>query len=248
MEHVTQRLDILGVPVDNVTMQDALNKVDEYVRGDECKTIIAVNPEKIIKAQKSDFLFNSLKNAGLLIPDGIGVVLAARIFRLAKMERVAGSELMPAICKDSVSKGYKLYLYGAAPKVCVSAVTELRRRHPGIQITGYSDGYVKDQDMNNLIDDINQSQAQILFIALGSPGQELWMNKHMESLSHVRVCQGVGGTFDVLAGNVKRAPKLFLRLNLEWLYRLLTNPKRLIRQTALPKFIIQVFRKKLLIG
>lgn len=240
-----KRIDVLGVPVDAVNMQEALVAVEVMLGGDRAETVIAVNPEKIIKAQTDPALLGRLRSAGLLIPDGIGVVAAARILGLARMERVPGSELMPAICEMAALKGYKVFLFGANPETNLRAVDVLRERYPGIQIAGHQDGYVKDQDMPQLIERINASQAEILFIALGSPKQELWMDKYSPLLK-VKVCQGVGGTFDVIAGHVKRAPLVFRKMHLEWFYRLASQPKRILRQTALPKFVSQVLRKKLL--
>jgi N-acetylglucosaminyldiphosphoundecaprenol N-acetyl-beta-D-mannosaminyltransferase len=134
-----------------------------------------------------------------------------------------------------------VYLFGAQESVNEIAAKELVRRFPGLTIAGRHHGYVDEQDMPDLIEAINRSGAAILFVALGSPRQELWMAQYRQQL-HVGVCQGVGGTLDVLAGHVRRAPGLFIRLNLEWLYRLASNPRRLLRQTALPRFAGQVVR------
>ena len=239
------RIEILGVPVHSVNMQQAVDVVDGFVNGDKPQSVIAVNPEKVIKAQQDPYLAKRLESAGLLIPDGIGVVLAARILGLAKFQRVAGAELMPEICKLAASKGYRIFLYGASPEVNQKACDMLEVRYPGVQIVGNHDGYVKDIEMSSLIDEINESRAQILFIALGSPKQELWMEQYLPLLN-IKVCQGVGGTFDVITGNVKRAPYLFRLIYLEWFYRLISQPGRIFRQTALPKFVYQVFKRKLL--
>lgn len=239
-----KRIEVLGVPVDCVNMSQSLERVDYMMAGDKAEAVIAVNPEKVIKAQGDPVLLARLHQAGLLIPDGIGLVVAARMLGLGRMERVPGSELMPAICELAARKGYPVFLYGAATDVNRKARKVLAERYPGIQIAGGRDGYVKEEEMPNLIDEINASGAQILFIALGSPRQELWMEKYLPQLN-VKVCQGVGGTFDVIAGKVKRAPLIFRKMQLEWFYRLTSQPKRLLRQTALPKFVLQVLRKRL---
>jgi N-acetylglucosaminyldiphosphoundecaprenol N-acetyl-beta-D-mannosaminyltransferase len=232
-----KRIEILGVPVDCVTMAGAVAEAEALIlRGDRPAAVLAVNPEKVIKAQDDPVLLNTLRGAGLLIPDGIGVVLAAKLLRLGTMERVPGSELMPALCELAARKGYRVFVFGASREVNEKAVAEIERRYPGIQIAGRQHGYIKDEDMAGLVSAINGSQAQILFVALGSPRQELWMGEHLPRLEAVRVCQGVG----VLAGHVKRAPAFFRRVHLEWLYRLLSQPRRLLRQTALPKFAWQV--------
>jgi N-acetylglucosaminyldiphosphoundecaprenol N-acetyl-beta-D-mannosaminyltransferase len=238
-----KRIEILDVPVDCVDMQDALEFIDKLIqKNNKASSIIAINPEKIMAAQKSSLLLHQLHNASLLIPDGIGVVFAAQLLGLGKLFRVPGSDLMPEICKRSVEKGYKIFLYGSSAKVNAKVMKSLRKRYTGINIVGNQHGYLNEDEHNELIEQINRSKAEILFIALGSPRQEIWMKQNLAKLTTVKVCQGVGGTFDVLAGSVKRAPKLFLYLNLEWLYRLITNPSRLMRQKALPVFSIMVMK------
>ncbi|WP_404356675.1 WecB/TagA/CpsF family glycosyltransferase [Methylotuvimicrobium sp. KM1] len=237
---MVDRVEVLGVPVDCVDMQGALDAVDVMINSGKPNTIIALNPEKVIKAQSDSKLLGWLRNASLIIPDGIGVVVAARKLNQVNISRVPGSELMPKICERSVSKGYKLFLYGASQETIQKAVDRLTERYPGIQIVGFQNGYLPEEQMPDLINLINQSQAQILFVALGSPRQELWMDNYLGKLHNIRVCQGVGGTFDVIAGTVKRAPKFFIDIHCEWLYRLLSQPSRLIRQTALPIFAFKV--------
>lgn len=242
---MTRRIRVLGIPVDCVNMQSAVDAVDGMTSGDTAQMVLAVNPEKIIKAQQHADLRSALEGAGLLIPDGIGVVLAARLLGLGRMSQVPGSELMPALCDLAMRKGYGVFLYGASAEVNAKAAETLVQRYPGIRIAGREHGFVAAESMQSLIEKINNSGAQLLFVALGSPHQELWMNKYRGQL-RVKVCQGVGGTFDVIAGRVQRAPYLFRKMHLEWGYRLMTQPKRLLRQTALPKFVFQVLRAKLL--
>jgi N-acetylglucosaminyldiphosphoundecaprenol N-acetyl-beta-D-mannosaminyltransferase len=234
-----KRIELLGVPLDCVDITQALSAVEEMIQDDRPGTVIAVNPEKVIKARKSPVLLDPLREARLLIPDGIGVVMAARLLRLGKMKRVPGSELMPAICEQAARKGYRIFLFGGDPGVNRDTMIVLRRRFPGIQIAGGQHGYLKEEEMPGLIDRINASGAEVLFVALGSPKQELWMKQYIPRLN-IKVCQGVGGTFDVLAGRVKRAPAVFRKIHLEWLYRLLSEPRRLVRQTALPRFAVRV--------
>jgi len=234
-----KRIQVLGAPIDCVDMQQALDVVDFMIKGNKPQTVIAINPEKVIKAQSNPKLLEWMNKAGLLIPDGIGVVVAVRLLTGDNISRVPGAELMPAICEQSLTKGYKLFLLGATRDVNNAAVNTLRRRYPGIDIVGNQDGYFGDDEMPALIEKINNSNADVLFVALGSPRQELWMEQYLP-LTNIKVCQGVGGTFDVLAGNVKRAPFLFRKMHLEWFYRLITQPKRLFRQTALPKFAFQL--------
>jgi len=240
------RIDLLGVPVDCVDMAGAVEFLTAHVAGGTgCATVFAVNPEKVMKARQDPALRALLASATLLIPDGIGVVLAARWLGLGRFGRVPGSELMPNLCARAAEHGHAVFLFGARPDVNDEAAAVLLRRYPGLRIAGRQHGYVDDADMPELIRRINESGADILFVALGSPRQEAWMHRHAPAL-RVKVAQGVGGTFDVVAGRVNRAPPLFLKLNLEWLYRLLREPRRIWRQRALAGFAWCVAKRKML--
>jgi len=241
------RLSILGVPVDAVSMEDAVDIAEAWIlNGTEAKMILAVNPEKVIAAQLDDSILSSLRAAALLIPDGIGVCWAARILGMGKVRRVPGSELMPALCERAARESYRVFVFGAKPSSCETAVANLCKQYPNLCIAGYQHGYIKDDENEQLLRRINSSGAQLLFVGLGSPKQELWLRRNMPRLQTVRVCQGVGGTLDVLAGTVRRAPLFFRRLYLEWFYRLMSQPHRLLRQRALPRFAWQVMRAMLL--
>ena len=236
-----KRYPILNIWVDEVGFQGALDKIVEFVeQGGRPHTIFATNPEKNFSVPKNQLLYKSFKEADLLIPDGVGMVLAARIIYGAKFERVPGCEFMQAACGLAADRGYKVFIYGAKEEVNQEAVRILRERHPAIEIVGNVDGYWPADKMDELIDQMNSSEAQILFLALGSPKQEEWFAKYKNKLKSVRVCQGIGGTLDVIAGNVKRAPEFFCNLGLEWFYRLLAEPKRIKRQIVLPVFGVQV--------
>ncbi len=239
------RLWILGVPVDCLTQTRALEWVDSALSTPGHKRIMAVNPEKVIAARKDSKLLNFLEESHLLIPDGIGVVMAARILGLARMERVAGADLMPQICERAMRGNYKVFIFGAKPAVNLESVEILKKRFPGLHIVGSAHGYLEEKDMDNLVERINASAADILFIALGSPRQEKWLEQYGNRLD-VRVSQGIGGTLDTIVGTVKRAPKIFQKLHLEWFYRLITNPKRARRQAALPAFIKLVIKDRLM--
>ena len=243
MVNKPRRIEILGVPVDCVDMAGAVRYAESLLDAQRVHTVLAVNPEKVMRAPEDPMLLRELQAADLLIPDGIGVVLAARLLGLGRLGRVPGAELMPEICARAAATRHSVYLFGAHESVNELAARELLRRFPGLMIAGRHHGYVSDQDMPGVVEDINSSKASILFVALGSPRQELWMGEFRDKLN-VAVCQGVGGTFDVIAGRVRRAPDVFIRLNLEWLYRLLSNPRRLLRQTALPRFAARVLMEK----
>jgi len=238
-----KRVEVLGVPVDCVTMEQAIAWTETLMAARTPQTVVAVNPEKVMKAGQDEQLLQHLRGAGLLIPDGIGVVLAVRLFQQGVLQRVPGSELMPNLCQLAATKGYKVFLFGASPEVVPRTAEVLQQRFPGLKIVGAQHGYVKDDEMPAVISAINVAQPDFLFIALGSPKQELWMARYLPELK-VKVCQGVGGTFDVIAGKVKRAPVVFRAVHLEWLYRLLLQPSRIFRQTALPLFAYHVLKSR----
>ena len=239
------RLEVLGTPVNNVTMHSALDHARHMLERPGAKLVLATNPEKVIAARRSPPLLRALRGADLVIPDGIGVVLAARLRGARGIARVPGSEMMPALCGLAASEGHPVFLYGARQAVVSKAAALLQQQYPGLIVAGTQHGYVDDSDMPALIDSINASGARILFVGLGSPRQELWMIAHRHLLEHVRLIQGVGGTFDAICGHPPRAPALWRRLNLEWLYRLLSQPARIHRQRALPLFAARVLQEVL---
>ncbi|GEJ57626.1 WecB/TagA/CpsF family glycosyltransferase [Anaeromyxobacter diazotrophicus] len=236
---VPQRLEILGVPVDAVDMARAVAFADEAVRAESRpQSILAVNPEKVMSLAKDPWLAEFFRGGRLLIPDGIGVVWAAKL-QHASLARVPGADLMQELCALAARRGYAIYLYGAKEEVSAAAAAHLQARHPSLRIAGRSNGYVPAERMGELVDAINRSGARILFVALGSPRQERWIAEHASRLQ-VSVIQGIGGTLDTLSGHVKRAPEAWQRMNLEWLYRLLSDPRRIRRQAALPVFAWRV--------
>ena len=174
-----KRVEVLGVPVDCVTMEQAIVWTEAMLVGPTPQTVVAVNPEKVMKAGQDPQLLQYLQSAGLLIPDGIGVVLAVRLFKQGLLQRVPGSELMPNLCELAAVKGYKVFLFGASPEVIPRTAEVLQQRFRGLNIVGVQHGYVKDDDMPAVISAINTAQPDFLFIALGSPKQELWMARYL---------------------------------------------------------------------
>ena len=241
-----ERCLVLNTPVDCVDMTQAREFVRSAVKErTEPGFILAVNPEKVFVLRQDAFLKDFFDHAALLIPDGIGMVKALKILYGKKVSRCPGADLMQNICKDAPGCGYRIFIYGSSEEVNRRACSILRERHPGIQIVGRANGFVKPEEMDELVAAINRSQADILFIAMGSPRQEKWMSEYASRLTTVKICQGIGGTLDTIAGTVKRAPMFWQRLGLEWFYRLLCQPSRFARQLRCFKFAIEVYRQKL---
>jgi N-acetylglucosaminyldiphosphoundecaprenol N-acetyl-beta-D-mannosaminyltransferase len=232
---------ILGVKVCRDSYDQLAQKILNDIEQKNKSLIVAVNPEKIMKAQEDEALLRLLNEAAYQIPDGIGVILASRLNKGEIKERVTGIDMMLKLCELAQNHQKKIFLYGAKPGVAAAAKEKLEERFPGIQIAGTENGYETDQE--KIISSINDSKADILFVAMGSPRQENWINSHMDELAP-SIYQGVGGSFDVICGNIKRAPIAFQKAGLEWFYRLLLEPSRWKRQLILPKFLITTLKAK----
>ncbi|KGX93911.1 acetylmannosaminyltransferase [Pontibacillus halophilus JSM 076056 = DSM 19796] len=232
--------NFLGVDVSSYSYDELVRNLSNDIKTNQQSFIVAINPEKILKAQEDPNLMNLLNEATYQIPDGVGAVLASRLKGGKIKERVTGIDMFLALCEQAEIEGNSIFLYGAKPGVADMASENLVKRFPSLKISGVLDGYEKDQD--RIVRTINEAKPDILFVALGSPAQEYWIVENMKNLD-VNVFQGVGGSFDVISGRVKRAPKLFRKLGLEWFYRLIREPWRIKRQMKLPLFLLKVLRK-----
>lgn len=228
----------LGVNVSTLTYDEVITDVKVRMATGEKSTIIAVNPEKFIAAGKDEKVKELINSSTYQIPDGIGVIIASKLKGGNITSRVTGIDMMERLLKFAVDANHPIYMYGAKEEVVTKAKQNIEAKFPGLKVAGYANGYEK--DMKALVKKINDSKAEILFVALGSPRQELWIRDNMSKLTNVMVFQGVGGSFDVFAGHVKRAPKFFRQAGLEWFYRLATDPKRFKRQLALPRFLLKI--------
>jgi N-acetylglucosaminyldiphosphoundecaprenol N-acetyl-beta-D-mannosaminyltransferase len=234
------QLNVLGLPVHLVTMSSVLLFIDDRVRSLSSPAyIVCANPEKVSQIRSVDWLRQLFEAADLVIPDGIGIVIAARLLYGRKLTRVAGADLMQAICAVAPAHNYRIFIYGSSETTNRQAVEVLRQRHPGIDIVGVQHGYFPVEKMDDLISRINNASPDILFVGLGSPRQEMWIQHHLPKL-RVKVIQGIGGTLDVVAGRVKRAPPWLQAAGMEWLYRLLCQPSRIWRQLQLVSFVWEV--------
>jgi N-acetylglucosaminyldiphosphoundecaprenol N-acetyl-beta-D-mannosaminyltransferase len=242
---VKDRLRILDIWVDPVTREGAIRWVAEVLRnGKKPHSIFASNPEKNFSVPKDRNLYKVFEGSDLLLPDGVGMVIAARILYGAKIERIPGADFMEDICHLASQEGHKIFIYGAVEEVNRQSSEILQIKFPGLVIAGRANGYLGEDQMPDLIKQINNSRAEVLFLALGSPKQENWYGTYGKALEYIKIVQGIGGTLDTITGRVKRAPEVWRRHSAEWLYRLLKEPKRLGRQTVLPIFFIKVLFTK----
>lgn len=231
----------MGVDVTTLNEQQLMKQIKDDIQQNQKVRIVAVNPEKIMMAAQDPNLLQLLNESTYQIPDGIGVSIASKLSGGKVRGRVTGIGMMENLLKMANDNKWKIFMYGAKPETVQQAALNIKERFPQLIIAGTLDGYVKDTEQ--IITTINKVEPHILFVALGSPKQELFIKNHMEQL-HVNVFQGVGGSFDVFSGHVKRAPELFQKTGTEWLYRLLKQPSRIKRQLALPMFLVKVSRNR----
>ena len=242
-----ERIRVLNSSVDVLSFQTALDAACALAKDHTTTSyIVAVNPEKVMIAQRDSFIAEFLERADLLIPDGIGVVVAAKWLLNRTLERVPGADLAEALFRVSGERELNLFLFGASENVNAETERVMRARYPDVRIVGRQNGYLPESDYDTLVARINASNADALLLALGSPKQERWTATYGARLD-VGVCMGVGGAFDTFAGAVKRAPVVWQTMRLEWLYRLVRQPKRFWRQRRIFIFAARVLMKKLIL-
>lgn len=238
-----ETVEILGVRIDKLTADYALKKAERYVRTPGVSVIYTPNPEIIMAAHQDPAFRDILNSADMCTPDGIGVVYASRMLRNPVPERVAGFDLACGLLDSIRHTGEKVFLLGSKPGIAETAEARLREQYPGLVIAGTQDGYFKPQESDAIVEKINASGAELLFVCLGAPKQEQWIYQNRDKL-RVNLCMGLGGALDVFAGAAKRAPDFFIKCNLEWLYRFCKQPSRLGRFAALPRFILTVKKEQ----
>ena len=240
---LNDKVKILGVGVNAVTMQEALDRIEKFFEEKKPKIIATANAEMLMRATYDEELKKILNDAELVVPDGAGTVWAAHHLGYQMPERVAGYDLAQELMKRAPEKNRRIYFFGSAPNVAEKAKLKAEELYPGIKIVGTRNGFFSADDESKIISEIKSAQPDLLFAALGVPKQEKFLAKYKDELN-VPVSIGVGGTFDVMAGGMKRAPKWMQRAKLEWLFRAILQPKRAGRLIALPKFVLKVHSSK----
>lgn len=245
---VTERdtASVLGVAVDRLSMRGAISRVGSLImregreqQGYETAHVVTANSEIIMMAKEQSDFAEILARAALVVPDGIGVVWAARLLGDRLPERVAGIDLMDEVLAVCANRGWRPFFLGAAPGVAEEAVSALKQRFPGLQIAGVHHGYFDATEEAAVLEMITLASPDLLLVAMGAPRQEYWIARHRAEL-RVPVAVGVGGSLDVWAGRSSRAPGWMREIGLEWAYRLMRQPRRLLRMTALPRFAMTV--------
>jgi len=237
------KVEILGLPVDRLNMGQTLSLLEEFVSSKVPHLVVTADAAGIVQAQ-SDAEWNSIfRGADLATPDSIGVIWAAKKRGRPIAERVSGVDLVERICALSADKGYRIYFLGAEPGVAELAAEKMRLKYPGCNIVGVRHGYFPSESDEIVAQEVAGARPDFLFVAMGIPRQEKFIRATQEIIQ-APVAMGVGGSFDVFSGKAKRAPKLFQSLHLEWLWRLLLNPKKIAKAKNLPTFVWMVLRSK----
>ena len=238
-----KQVEILGVNVNSLTMAQAVEAVQQVIAERKVALVATANAEMLMRSTQDEELKDILNQADLVVPDGAGTVWAAGHLGEPMPERVAGFDLAQELMREAPARGDRIYFFGSAPGVADKAKAKAEELYPGIQVVGTRNGFFTEADEPGIIAEIKAARPDILLAALGVPKQEKWLKKHMQELQ-VPVSIGVGGTLDVMAGVMERAPLWMQKAKLEWLFRGLKQPSRAGRLLALPKFVLKVVASK----
>ena len=238
-----KQVEILGVNVNSLTMAQAVEAVQQFIAEKKVALVATANAEMLMRATQDEELKDILNQADLVVPDGAGTVWAAGHLGEPMPERVAGFDLAQELMAAAPARGDRIYFFGSAPGVAEKAKRKAEELYPGIQVVGVRNGFFSEADEPQIIAEIKAARPDILLVALGVPKQEKWLKRHLQELQ-VPVSIGVGGTLDVMAGVMQRAPLWMQKAKLEWLFRGLKQPSRAGRLLALPKFVLKVVASK----
>lgn len=233
------RIQILGVPVDAVTEREALDWAARAVVNGRPHQVATVNPEFVMRARRDPAFAAVLNNADLCLPDGAGLLWAARHARQPLPARVAGVDFVRALAREGAGRGWRFFFLGAAPGVAAAAAQALRTENPGLLVAGTYAGSPDPSEDAATLPVVRQSLADVLLVAYGAPAQDLWIARNLAA-SGARLGIGVGGAFDFITGRARRAPRWMQDRGLEWLHRLTRQPWRWRRMLALPHFALRV--------
>jgi N-acetylglucosaminyldiphosphoundecaprenol N-acetyl-beta-D-mannosaminyltransferase len=236
-------VSIYGVAVSKMNLLETTVWLTEAIAKRQPTQVITANPIMLMTAIEQPKYMAMMKRAELIVPDGAGLVWAAKYAGDPVAEKVAGIDLLHQLCSVGEQQGWRIFLLGAAPETVQAAADKLMALYPQLQLVGVRDGFFKPEQDDEIIRQIRQADPDILFVGRSADKQEPWIDSYKEQLK-VPVMMGIGGSFDVLSGKLKRAPRIFIRLRLEWFYRLLQEPWRYKRMLLLPKFVAKVVRDK----
>ena len=235
------RTAFMGVPVDAITMEQTIAQIHQSIEAGAHIQHMAINSALILRMIEDSEMMDTLEQCEIINADGIGIIWASRLLGNRLPERVTGIDLMESLIELCAQHGYKPYFLGAQEEVVLKTVEHYRQKYPTLKIAGWRNGYFKDDEEQKIAEDIRDSGADMLFVAITSPKKELFLG-HWRSTMNVRFCMGVGGSFDVISGKFKRAPIWVQKMGLEWAYRWKQEPRRMLRRNVvdMPKFVAMV--------
>ena len=236
------RIDVLGTEFDNITKEEAVEKAYDLMLERNGAYVVTPNPEIVMICREDEEAAKAVDEAGLVIADGIGVIYGAKILGTPLKARIPGIDFTSALFEKMAANGRSVYLFGSRPSVAEKAAENLKEKYPGLVVCGTHDGFFTDDA--NIVKNINEAAPDLLLVCLGAPKQEKWMLSR-SGIINAGLMIGAGGSLDVFAGVVERAPEKWQKLGLEWLYRLLKEPKRIGRMMKLPKFLLVCIAKKI---
>ena len=243
-----KKIKIRGLAFDNVTMEEALSLAAQALEQNRQISVFTPNAEIAQLAVENREIRDLLSRADILLPDGAGILLASEIAKTPLTQKVAGVDFGENILELASRKEYPVFFLGGKPGIAALAAEKQREKLTALNVVGTRNGYFEKSGAENdaVLRAINESGAKILFVCFGAPAQENWIDKNKAKLPNVLLLMGLGGSLDVYAGTVKRAPTFFIRARLEWLYRLLQEPKRFVRMMKIPRYIAGAYKERLL--
>ncbi|TSA25919.1 glycosyltransferase [bacterium] len=238
------RINLLGCPIDNFTMHETLDIIENIIEKREITQHVVINTAKLVYMQKNKLLKQSILDSKIINPDGQAIVWASKVLGNSLPERVAGFDLMNNLVDLSVRKGYKIFFFGATEDVICRIVRVYKQKYQNLRIVGYRNGYYIEEKEFDIVNQIKQCEPDILFVAISSPMKEIFLNKYKYFMK-IPFIMGVGGSFDIVAGKTKRAPKWIQNIGFEWLFRLIQEPKRMWKRYLITNtiFIWLVFKE-----
>jgi N-acetylglucosaminyldiphosphoundecaprenol N-acetyl-beta-D-mannosaminyltransferase len=240
------KITLLGCPIDNLNFRDTIKRIEDSIQKKKPIRHCAINAAKIVKIQSDRRLREIVTSSDMISPDGQSIVWASRFLKRPVPERVTGIDLMQKLLELSAKKGYKVFLLGAREEIICELNKKLKRELPNLKLVGWRNGYFSPNEEEAIVKEINEKKPDILFVGISSPKKEYWMNKYQGTLK-VPFCMGVGGSFDVLVGKIRRAPNWMQKFGLEWLHRLLQEPTRMWKRYLVTNslFLFYLFKEKL---
>lgn len=237
-----ESVTVLGLPFSRQTEKEAFGRIARMAREGSGSKVFTPNPQMLLGAHEQKELFALLSSADLLLPDGVGVTLASRLLGKPLPERITGIDTAEQLLSYGAQTGLRFYFLGGREGVAEEAARRMKERYGGLQVAGTHHGYFEKEGKENrvILEDIRRCAPHVLFVCFGFPAQEMWIRENLPHLPSVRLAMGLGGVLDVWSGQTRRAPRAFRKLGLEWLWRVLREPRRFKTVLSLPKFLFLV--------